>query len=120
MGSPPSREDPGSRPFPDFNEPETSQPEQGGGASQASTAQGAPPPPPLCQQLMGACRADERLRALLTLNISCAAADDRSSPTSPSMTGIEPCAAPREGAWGMRRADLAHPGGRRANGSAQP
>ncbi|KAL6647608.1 hypothetical protein ACP70R_015045 [Stipagrostis hirtigluma subsp. patula] len=81
MGSPPSREEPGSRPFPDPDEPETSQSEQGrggggGGADQASTAQGAPPPP-LRQQLMGACRADERLRPLLTLNVSCAAADDR-------------------------------------------
>uniref|UniRef100_A0A0A9DP64 Uncharacterized protein n=1 Tax=Arundo donax TaxID=35708 RepID=A0A0A9DP64_ARUDO len=75
MAPPPTREEPGSCPYPDADEPETSRSEQGGG-DQASTAQGAPPLP-LRQQLMGACRADERLRPLLTLNVSCAAADDR-------------------------------------------
>ncbi|TVU40161.1 hypothetical protein EJB05_13611 [Eragrostis curvula] len=76
MAPPPtSEEQPGSRPHPDADEPETSRSEQGGGGDQASTPHGAPPP--LRQQLMGACRADERLRPLLTLNVSCSAADDR-------------------------------------------
>ncbi|GJN10585.1 hypothetical protein PR202_ga28690 [Eleusine coracana subsp. coracana] len=62
----------GSRPHQDADEPETSGSDQG---DQPSTPQGAPPL--LRQQLMGACRADERLRPLPTLNVSCSAADDR-------------------------------------------
>ncbi|WVZ61426.1 hypothetical protein U9M48_011299 [Paspalum notatum var. saurae] len=77
MDLPPTREDldPESRPCPDADDPETS------GSERDNRSQGSPPPPPpplpLRQQLMGACRADERLRPLLTLNVSCAAADDR-------------------------------------------
>lgn len=49
--------------------------EQGGG--EASTTQQQQQPVPLRHQLLGACRADERLRPLLTLNLSCGAAEDR-------------------------------------------
>jgi hypothetical protein len=87
MDPPPSREEsepepePGSRPRPDADEPETFPPERDGPeASRPESSSGAsppPPPPPLRQQLMGACRADERLRPLVTLNVSCTAADDR-------------------------------------------
>jgi len=75
MDPPPSRDreelEPETRAFPDADHPET---------SRSESDEGIPPPlppPPLRQQLMGACRADERLRPLLTLNVSCAAADDR-------------------------------------------
>jgi hypothetical protein len=67
MGPPP-----GSRPYRDADAPEPSRSEQG---DQASTPQSAPPP--LRQQLIGACRADERLRLLPTFNVSCSAADDQ-------------------------------------------
>ncbi|CAN6180784.1 unnamed protein product [Urochloa humidicola] len=88
MDPPPTREEPEpeleprSRPCPDADDPETSRSERGEPeASQSERdddpSSGAPPPPPLRQQLMGACRADERLRPLLTLNVSCTAADDR-------------------------------------------
>jgi len=75
MDPPPTRDrevlEPETRAFPDADDPET---------SRSESDEGIPPPPPppaLRQQLMGACRADERLRPLLTLNVSCAAADDR-------------------------------------------
>ncbi|XP_066389287.1 uncharacterized protein [Miscanthus floridulus] len=75
MDPPPTRDrevlEPETRAFPDADDPET---------SRSQSDEGIPPPPPppaLRQQLMGACRADERLRPLLTLNVSCAAADDR-------------------------------------------
>ncbi|CAM0151505.1 unnamed protein product [Urochloa decumbens] len=88
MDPPPTREEqpelePGSRPCPDADDPETSRSERHEPESSQSErddpSSGAPPPPPppLRQQLMGACRADERLRPLLTLNVSCTAADDR-------------------------------------------
>ncbi|KAL6880429.1 hypothetical protein ACP4OV_011994 [Aristida adscensionis] len=89
MGSPPAprREDgAGSRrPFPDRDDPETSRPEehhhhqQQQGAGDDDDAGTSTAPPVLLQPryLTGACRADERLRPLLTLNVSCAAADDR-------------------------------------------
>jgi hypothetical protein len=74
MDPPPTRDreelEPETRAFPDADDPETSRSESDEGIP-------PPPPPPLRQQLMGACRADERLRPLLTLNVSCAAADDR-------------------------------------------
>ncbi|OEL17853.1 hypothetical protein BAE44_0021128 [Dichanthelium oligosanthes] len=75
MDQPPTREEPEqvpeSRTCPEADDLETSRSERHDPLSVA------PPPPPLRQQLMGACRADERLRPLLTLNVSCAAADDR-------------------------------------------
>ncbi|RCU61485.1 hypothetical protein SETIT_J005700v2 [Setaria italica] len=81
MDPPPSREEPelepGSRPCPDADEPETSPSERDDPETFLPESSGASPPPPLRQQLMGACRADERLRPLLALNVSCTAADDR-------------------------------------------
>jgi hypothetical protein len=76
MDPPPTRDrgeelEPETRAFPDADDPETSRSEREEGIPPP------PPPPPLRQQLMGACRADERLRPLLTLNVSCGAADDR-------------------------------------------
>lgn len=89
MDPPPTREELepepepelGSRPFPDADEPGTSRSERDEPETSPSErddlSSGVPPPPPLRQQLMGACRADERLRPLLTLNVSCTASDDR-------------------------------------------
>lgn len=71
MGAPPTRESEARD-----EEAEVSRSgEQGGG--EASTTQQQQQPVPLRHQLLGACRADERLRPLLTLNLSCGAAEDR-------------------------------------------
>jgi hypothetical protein len=81
MGEPPSREE--SRPpfttSSSDDEPETSGSEQGhaGGGGGGGGAEDAHRPLPLRQQLVGACRADDRLRPLLTLNVSCSAAENR-------------------------------------------
>ncbi|KAL5197629.1 hypothetical protein ABZP36_001141 [Zizania latifolia] len=74
MGAPPTRERPEAA---GVDEPEASRSEQGD--REASTTQDDHRPVPLVlrQQLLGACRADERLRPLLTLNVSCGAAEDR-------------------------------------------
>lgn len=93
MDPPPAREEqqPESRPCPDADDPEpsrserddpeTSRSERGDPETSRSEQRDDPSPgaplPPLRQQIMGACRADERLRPLLTLNVSCTAADDR-------------------------------------------
>ncbi|KAF8699026.1 hypothetical protein HU200_034767 [Digitaria exilis] len=92
MDPPPTREEaqPESCRCPDADDPETSRPERDDPETSRSE-RGDPetsrsehddpspgaPPPPLRQQIVGACRADERIRPLLTLNVSCTAADDR-------------------------------------------
>uniref|UniRef100_A0A453BRC7 Uncharacterized protein n=1 Tax=Aegilops tauschii subsp. strangulata TaxID=200361 RepID=A0A453BRC7_AEGTS len=74
MGEPPSREGSySSFPNSDDDEPETSGSERGAGGG----GEDAHRPLPLRQQLVGACRADDRLRPLLTLNVSCSAAENR-------------------------------------------
>ncbi|VAH31190.1 unnamed protein product [Triticum turgidum subsp. durum] len=74
MGEPPSREGSySSFPNSDDDEPETTGSERGGGGG----GEDAHRPLPLRQQLVGACRADDRLRPLLTLNVSCSAAENR-------------------------------------------
>ncbi|KAI5012828.1 hypothetical protein ZWY2020_025094 [Hordeum vulgare] len=73
MGEPPSRDGSySSFPNSDDDEPETSGSERGGGGGEDAHR-----PLPLRQQLVGACRADDRLRPLLTLNVSCSAAENR-------------------------------------------
>ncbi|XP_051216556.1 uncharacterized protein [Lolium perenne] len=78
MSDPPSRDE--SRPpfttSSDDDEPETSGSEQGGRGG-GGGGDDAHRPIPLRQQLVGACRADDRLRPLLTLNVSCSAAENR-------------------------------------------
>ncbi|KAF0926972.1 hypothetical protein E2562_028554 [Oryza meyeriana var. granulata] len=66
------------RPEASGDEPEASRSRSGEqGEGEASTTQeDAHCPVPLRQQLLGACRADERLRPLLTFNLSCGAAKD--------------------------------------------
>ncbi|XP_047064490.1 uncharacterized protein LOC124672276 [Lolium rigidum] len=80
MSDPPSREESRS-PFTsssDDDEPETSGSEQDGrGGGGGGGGDDAHRPIPLRQQLVGACRADDRLRPLLTLNVSCSAAENR-------------------------------------------
>ena len=77
MGEPPSREESRSSfPNSDDDEPETSGSEQGGRGG-GGGGEDAHRPLPLRQQLVGACRADDRLRPLLTLNVSCSAAENR-------------------------------------------
>ncbi|KAF8698944.1 hypothetical protein HU200_034770 [Digitaria exilis] len=79
MDPPPTREEaqPESCRCPDADDPETSRPERDDPETSRSERGDRAPPPPLRQQIVGACRADERIRPLLTLNVSCTAADDR-------------------------------------------
>lgn len=86
MGEPPSPEGPySSFTNSDDDEPETSGSERGGGED-------AHRPLPLRQQLVGACRADDRLRPLLTLNVSCSAAENRFISHLSQVTFPTPCA----------------------------
>ncbi|KAM0889353.1 hypothetical protein ACQ4PT_027746 [Festuca glaucescens] len=78
MGEPPSREESRSSfTNSDDDEPETSGSEQGGRGGGGGGGEDAHRPIPLRQQLVGACRADDRLRPLLTLDVSCSAAENR-------------------------------------------
>uniref|UniRef100_A0A0D9WUH2 Uncharacterized protein n=2 Tax=Leersia perrieri TaxID=77586 RepID=A0A0D9WUH2_9ORYZ len=73
MGEPPIREHTEAEARDDELEASPSR----SGEQDAQQQQDGHGPVPLRHQLLGACRADERLRPLLTLNLSCGAAEDR-------------------------------------------